>query len=50
MHNNDEIRLRHMIEAAEDVQQFIAGRHRTELNSNRMLLFALVRAIESIHV
>lgn len=37
-----------MIEAAEAVQSFIAGRHRVDLDSDRMLLFALVRAIEII--
>ncbi|MBV5310734.1 DUF86 domain-containing protein [Chromatium okenii] len=48
MDSKDAIRLRHMIEAAEDVQRFIDGRQRTELDSDRMLLFALVRAIEII--
>jgi uncharacterized protein with HEPN domain/DNA-binding winged helix-turn-helix (wHTH) protein len=38
--------LRHMIEAAESAVQFIAGRQRTDLDEDRMLLFALVRAIE----
>ena len=37
-----------MIEAAEAVQSFIAGRRRIDLDSDRMLLFALVRAIEII--
>jgi uncharacterized protein with HEPN domain len=37
-----------MIDAAEAVQSFIAGRQRLDLNSDRMLLFALVRAIEII--
>jgi uncharacterized protein with HEPN domain len=35
-----------MIEAAEAVGSFMAGRSRAELDSNRMLLFAVVRAIE----
>ncbi|SDX75235.1 hypothetical protein SAMN05421644_1123 [Allochromatium warmingii] len=48
MHDKDRIRFLHMIEAAEDVRQFIEGRQRSELDSNRMLLFALVRAIEII--
>jgi uncharacterized protein with HEPN domain len=48
MNNKDIIRLRHMIEAAEDVQRFIDGRQRSELDTDRMLLFALVRAIEII--
>ena len=37
-----------MIEAAEAVQSFITGRRRIDLDSDRMLLFALVRAIEII--
>jgi len=37
-----------MIEAAEAVRSFIAGRQRIDLDSDRMLLFALVRAIEII--
>jgi uncharacterized protein with HEPN domain len=37
-----------MIEAAEAAQSFIAGRRRIDLDSDRMLLFALVRAIEII--
>ncbi|WP_243651757.1 HepT-like ribonuclease domain-containing protein [Thiobaca trueperi] len=37
-----------MIEAAEDVCRFINGRQRSELDRDRMLLFALVRAIEII--
>ncbi len=35
-----------MIDAAEAVDAFMAGRNRAELDSNRMLLFAVVRAIE----
>jgi uncharacterized protein with HEPN domain len=35
-----------MIEAAETVATFIAGRERDALDHDRMLLFALVRAIE----
>ena len=48
MLDHDRIRLRHMIEAAEDVQRFVAGRQRPELDTDRMLLFALVRAVEII--
>jgi len=45
MHREDAIRLRHIIEAAETAQEFITGRRRDDLDSDRMLLFALVRAI-----
>ena len=46
MRAEDRVRLRHMVEAAESAVQFIAGRQRTDLDEDRMLLFALVRAIE----
>ena len=45
MHTDDSVRLRHMVEAAESAAQFIAGRSRSDLDSDRMLLFAVVRAI-----
>lgn len=48
MQPEDAIRVQHMIEAAEAVQSFIAGRRRIDLDSDRMLLFALVRAVEII--
>jgi uncharacterized protein with HEPN domain len=44
----DAIRIRHMIEAAEAAGSFITGRQLSDLNKDRMLLFALVRAIEII--
>ncbi|MEO7273271.1 MAG: DUF86 domain-containing protein [Vicinamibacterales bacterium] len=40
------MRLRHMIDAAEAVASFIAGRDRPDLATDRMLLFAVVRAVE----
>ena len=48
MRAEDRVRLRYMIEAAESALQFIAGRQRTDLDEDRMLLFALVRAIEIV--
>lgn len=48
MRAEDRVRLRHMVEAAESAVQFIAGRQRPDLEEDRMLLFALVRAIEII--
>lgn len=44
----DRIRWRHMIEAAQDAIGFISGRARADLDQDRMLLFAVVRAIEII--
>jgi uncharacterized protein with HEPN domain len=48
MREDDRIRIEHMIDAAESVAQFTAGRQPTDLNTDRMLLFAVVRAIEVI--
>lgn len=44
---DDAIR-RHMIDAAEDAGRFVAGRARRDLDTDRMLIFALSRAIEII--
>jgi uncharacterized protein with HEPN domain len=37
-----------MADAAESAQRFVAGRQRSDLDTDEMLLFALVRAIEII--
>jgi uncharacterized protein with HEPN domain len=44
----DRIRVLHMIEATETALGFVTARQRADLNSDQMLLFALVRAIEVI--
>ena len=46
MHAEDRIRLQHMVEAAQSAIQFVSGRVRADLDSDRMLLFAVIRAIE----
>ena len=46
MRPDDLIRVRHMIDAAEAVHDFVSGRDRKDLDDDRMRLFALVRAIE----
>jgi uncharacterized protein with HEPN domain len=43
---DDRIRLLHMIEAAESVLRFTRNRRRLDLETDQMLLFAVVRAIE----
>ncbi len=48
MQLEDRVRILHMIEAAETALEFVSGRKREDLDSDRMLLFALVRAIEII--
>jgi uncharacterized protein with HEPN domain len=37
-----------MIEAAQSAVNFVTGRQRADLNTDQMLLFALVRAIEIV--
>ncbi|MBV8205220.1 MAG: DUF86 domain-containing protein [Acidobacteria bacterium] len=46
MRPDDAGRLQHMIDAAEDMLRFVAGRSRGDLDSDRLLLYALVRALE----
>lgn len=48
MRDDDRVRVAHMIDAAESLAQFMAGRQRGDLDEDRMLLFAVVRAIEVI--
>ena len=48
MRPDDRVRVLHMIEAAETALRFAAERRRTDLDTDRMLLFAVVRAIEVI--
>jgi len=45
---DDRIRILHMIEAAEAVQAFVAGRQLGDLSTDRMLRLAVERAIEII--
>jgi uncharacterized protein with HEPN domain len=46
MHADDRTRLRHMLDACDQVAAFVEGRARPDLDGDRMLLFALIRAIE----
>jgi len=43
---DDRVRILHMIDAAESLEQFVASRKRADLETDRMLLFAIIRAIE----
>jgi uncharacterized protein with HEPN domain len=45
---DDQTRIEHMIEAAETACNFVSGRARADLDSDQMLVFALVRAIEIV--
>ncbi len=44
----DLLRLRHMLDAAEDAIRFSAGRWRQDLDQDRMLVLSLVKSIEII--
>lgn len=48
MSGNDRVRLRHMLEAANEALSFIEGKARADLDQDRMLLMALAREIEII--
>jgi uncharacterized protein with HEPN domain len=48
MQPDDKTRIRHMIEAAEAVENFVVGRRRTDLDNDQMLAFALTHAITMI--
>ena len=48
MQPDDDARILHIIKAAESVAAFVANHSRTDLDTNDMLLFALVRAVEII--
>lgn len=48
MQPEERVRWRHMIDAATDALGFVTGRGRADLDDDRMLLFAVVRALEII--
>jgi uncharacterized protein with HEPN domain len=48
MRADDRVRVMHMIDAGELVAHFVDGRQRADLDHDKMLLFAIVRAIEII--
>lgn len=45
---DDESRLRHMLDAAKQAQAFMAGRIKEDLDTDAMLLLAMVKAIEIV--
>lgn len=48
MRPDDLVRLKHMHDATASALRFVDGRTRQDLDSDEMLLFALVRAVEVI--
>lgn len=45
---DDVIRIRHMVEAAQSALSFVAGRSREDLDADRMLLMAVVQALQVV--
>ena len=48
MHKADDVRLRHMRDAAKEALEFAQDRTRSDLEADRMLVLALVKAIEIV--
>ena len=48
MSREDEIRLRHMVDAAREAASFAVGRTRGDLDADRQLVLALVKEIEIV--
>ena len=48
MLKDDSIRIRHMLDAALEAENFIIGKHRTDFDEDRKLELALVKCIEII--
>ena len=48
MRKDDRIRLQHMLDAANEALNFIRGKNRADLDSDRMLVLSLVRELEII--
>lgn len=48
MNRDDEIRLRHMLEAAREAMSFARGRVRADLETDRQLVLSLVKDIEIV--
>lgn len=48
MKAEDEIRLRHMLDASHEAMLFSQNRTRADLNTDRMLVLALVKSIEVV--
>jgi uncharacterized protein with HEPN domain len=46
MNPRDRVRLQHLADALDSAIRFARGRERTDLDTDEMLLFALVRAVE----
>lgn len=45
---NDKIRIKHMLDASNDIKSFIAGKTQKDIKNNRMLVLSVVKSIEII--
>lgn len=48
MRPDDRTRVAHMVDACDEIARFLAGRAEGDLETDRMLLFAVVRALEVV--
>lgn len=48
MLNKDEVRIKHIFLACEEISSFVEGKIRSDLDTNRMLLLSLVKELEII--
>jgi len=48
MRKDDDVRLRHMLDAAREAMSFVRGRTRTDLHTDRQLVLSLVKEVEII--
>ena len=48
MYNDDPTRIRHMLDATREAMSFASGHTRSDLDSDRMLVMALMKEIEVI--
>lgn len=48
MHQDDKIRIRHMLDAAKEAVEFAVGKSRKHLDGDRKLTLAIIKSIEII--
>jgi uncharacterized protein with HEPN domain len=48
MRPDDEVRLRHMVDAVETALRFVAGKERSDLDTDEMLVLALTKLVEIV--
>ena len=44
----DQIRVRHMLQAAREAMNFVQGKQRKDLDEDRLLVLGLIKAVEII--